>query len=118
MAFSLISDPLELRSQTAQFSVLIIALLLFFLRFAVALYPGIEVSTKPGAIHASPQKGRSQKRALFAQLCLANLGTGAQCWINAQRHQQSAQISESVVFKWLKRYPEVGLEGLNDPASK
>jgi len=32
--------------------------------------------------------------------------------------KQSAQISEPVVFKWRKRYPEAGLEGLNDPASK
>jgi hypothetical protein len=41
---SLFSDPLEFRSQTTQFSVLIIVLLPFFLRFGVALYPGIEAT--------------------------------------------------------------------------
>ena len=32
--------------------------------------------------------------------------------------KQSTQIPEPAVFKWRKRYPQAGLEGFNDPASK
>lgn len=71
---TLASDPLEFRSQTTPLSVLIIVLLQFFLRSAVALYPGCAAPPKKGVYltwgdttHVAPVKGLPDERALWAE---------------------------------------------------